>query len=457
MNHATENKRLQCQKASADRILLSLMLLTSLVSTIPLLKRILTIITQESSFATDGNDQRLELQMEKNRKANLEVTQQFASSVVLIGFTELSCIMFLPKNSANNHILAAIAILGSLTLVFGFCLLMHTLFMLASRNIHAIHDPISKCLIISTWSALILAAVAPLSLFPKPYNFLVPIIFVAVLLTLGAHLYLKKKSNDKKPENQTENEEHTNEIARLNELSKAVVISSVGGLVGLLFGIHKNALNHAVDPVVLVLVFLTFTSFIFGISLMLLCQMGLMHLCSSSRKNFLKIGVGLCMFLLVLLLFAAVVISCTFLKWYTVMIFIPVLIAYGVWQYSIVLSTRDMTHNNQESIQEKQKSIQEEQFKLAYTNANMVISITFGALMAIFTGYLGSDEKNMHLNFCVILIASAFVSALVLMLLSYKPSPRSHIGHVVNILSFLAMSLLVFGVFSVFILEFMRL
>jgi VIT1/CCC1 family predicted Fe2+/Mn2+ transporter len=86
-----------------------------------------------------------------------------------------------------------------------------------------------------------------------------------------------------------------------------------------------------------------------------------------------------------------------------------------------------------------------------------VISVSFGGLMAIFSGYLGSNEKNLHLNICMIFMASAFLSGLILMLLSYMSSTRSRIGITVSILGYYAISLLVFGLFSVFIVEIIQL
>lgn len=234
-------------------------------------------------------------------------------------------------------------------------------------------------------ASLVLASF-PLSLLPKPYNLLIPIILAAVLLTLGAHLYLRSKTDDKKTEkDQSEKEEQMKEITRVSELSQVVVSLSSSGLIGLLFGIHKNALNHAHHPVVTATVFLTFTSFIFSIFLMFLCQMRLMHLSSSTREKFLRIGLGLCKFLLVLLAFSALAISYTFLKVYTVMVFVPILIVYVVW-LSIGLCKR-VSDNIQDKLAEedptlKKKKLKEEELKLAYTKGNKVIRmlLTFNYL-----------------------------------------------------------------------------
>jgi hypothetical protein len=76
--------------------------------------------------------------------------------------------------------------------------------------------------------------------------------------------------------------------------------------------------------------------------------------------------------------------------------------------------------------------------------------------MAIFNGYLGSNEKNMHLNICMVFMASAYLSGLILMLLSYMFSTKSHIGITASILGYYAISLLVFGLFNIFILEFIE-
>ncbi|KAJ4748342.1 Low-affinity cation transporter [Rhynchospora pubera] len=388
-------------------------------------------------------------QMEEIWKPNPKTNLEFSSFVVLIGFSELSGILFLPKNPAKIHHLRAIAALGFLTLSSGFGLMIYTFVMLAQRNTlpHQIHQTISRSFYIASWAALILASAVPLSLLPNPYSLLIPIMLGAILLALGVHLFLRTNSSDKKIVKDKTDEEHVKEITRLSDLSQAVVSLSLGGLIGLLFGIDKTD-SKASHRVVLVTFCLTFTSFIFGIFLMPLCQMGVMHLNPSTRKHFLTIGVELCKFLLILLAFAALAISVTFLKWYTFLVCTPVVIVYGVWQ-SIYLSTRDP--------QDNQDSMHEEEFKLAYTKANKVTSVSFGVMMAIFSGYLGSPEKNMHLNICMIFMTASFISALILMLLSYKPSTRSHIGLVVSILGYFAISLLAFGAFIIFILVVMQL
>lgn len=271
--------------------------------------------------------------------------------------------MFLPKNSANENILKAVSILGFLALGAGFCLLIHSFFMLAPSNrfTHPIHHTISKILIIISSTAL-LASLFPLLLLPSPYNLLIPIVLAAVLLTLYIHLYISFKTNDKETEkDKTQYEKKMkDEIPLLSELSQGVVSLSSSGLIGLLFGIHTNASNHAHHPVVSASVFLSFTSFIISICLMFLCQMRLMHLSSSTIKVFLRGGAGLCKFLLVLLAFSALAIAFTFLKWYTVLVSIPVLIVFAVWLIKLCA-----THNIQDTLEE-------DDLKLAYTKGNKV-------------------------------------------------------------------------------------
>jgi Ca2+/Na+ antiporter len=274
--------------------------------------------------------------------------------------------MFLPKNSVDRNILSAIAILGFGALISGFALMIHSFIMLAPSNscTGRIHHIISKVLAIMSWTALGLTSI-PLSLLSKPYNVLLPIVLSVVLLTLGAYLYLRSKTNDKKTDDKdlSEYEEHRKEITRLSELSQLVMSLSSGGLIGLFFGIQKNASNHARHPVVFATVLLTFTSFIFSISVMFLSQKPLMHLRSSSRKFFLRIGVGLCTFLLVLLALAALLIAYTFLKVYTVIVVIPALLVYVVWQF--IKSCTD----NPENIQ---GNLEEEEIKTVYTMGNKV-------------------------------------------------------------------------------------
>ncbi|XP_078167181.1 uncharacterized protein LOC144561947 [Carex rostrata] len=389
-------------------------------------------------------------EIDENRKAKGKFEFQFASYAILLGFSELSRVKILPKNSVNEYIRKAISIFGSLALVAGFFLWIHTLFMLPPSNTftHPIHHIISKGLIIFSYTALVTSLI-PLSLLPSPYNLLISIILAAILLTLGVYWFLISKTNDKKIEkDQTQHEEQMKEIGRLSELSQVVVSLSIGGGLGLLIGMHINASNHAHHPLVLASLLLIFTAFLPSIFLWPFCEMGLiMNFSSSTRKKFLRIGVGLCKFLLVLLAVAAFAIAFTFLKWYTVMIFTPVLIFYAIWQ-SIELCTRDI-HNIQDTFRE-------EELKLAYTNAKQVTSLSFGGIIAIFSGYLGSDEKSMHLSIYMIFSASAFVSGLSLMQLSYKPSKRSNIDFVVSILSHFAIGLLAFGTFTIFLLEFMR-
>ncbi|KAJ3708368.1 hypothetical protein LUZ61_012073 [Rhynchospora tenuis] len=406
------------------------------------------LVTADASPAANENVK--SEQMEEIRKAKLKVKLEFGSFVVLIGFSELSGILFVPENPAKSRLLRAIAALCFLALCSGFSLMIHTIFMLDKRNTlpHQVqHETISKSLNIASWAALVLALVVPLSLLPNPYNLLILIVLGAVFLTLGIHLYLRTNNSDKKFVKDQTDEEHMKEITRLSDLCQAIVSLSLGGLIGLLFGIVKTD-SKASHPVVLVTFCLTFISFIFSIFLMPFCQMGLMHLNPNTRKNFLTIGVELCKFLLILLAFAGLAIAVTFLKWYTFMVCIPVVIVYGVWQ-SIYLSTRDP--------QDNQDIIHEEEFKLAYTKANKVTSISFGVMMAIFSGYLQSPEKTMHLNICMIFMTASFLSALILMLLSYRPSTWSHIGLVVSILGYFAISLLAFGASIIFILVFMQL
>jgi hypothetical protein len=285
---------------------------------------------------------------------------EFACAVVLVGSSELLCIMFLPRYSVDRRILSAIAVLGFWALISGFCLMIHTFFMLAPSNryTHSNHHTISKVLTVMSYTALVLASL-PLSLLPKPYNLLIPIVLVAVLLTLGAHLYLRSKTNDEKTDEKDQSKVDQEEITRLSELSQVVMSLSSGGLIGLFFGIHKNASNHALHPVVFASVFLTFTSFIFGTSLMFLSQKRLMRLSSSTRKIFLNIGVGLCTLLLVLLAFVALLIAYTFLQVYTVMVLIPALIVCVIW-VSIKFCT---------AIQD---NLGEDEIKLSYTLGNKV-------------------------------------------------------------------------------------
>ncbi|XP_078175229.1 uncharacterized protein LOC144568729 isoform X1 [Carex rostrata] len=259
------------------------------------------------------------------------------------------------------------------------------------------------------------------------------------------------------------------EIQRLSELNQALVSLSAGGLIGILFGIQKNASNHAHHPLVSASVLLLLASFLLSVCLMHLCQMRLIHLSPNTRKNFLRVGEGLCKFLVVMLALSAIAIAFMFLKWYTVMVFIPVLIVCAVWIIESCTmdlhKIRDASEEEDLSIKKKKdedlsikKKEEEEDLKLTYTKANKVTSISFGGITAIFSGYLGTDEKNMHLNICMVLLASAFVCGQSLMLLSYKPSTRPHnIASSVTILTFFSISLLLFSAFTIFIIEYMRL
>ncbi|XP_078175275.1 uncharacterized protein LOC144568729 isoform X3 [Carex rostrata] len=119
---------------------------------------------------------------EEIHKAKGKFKLEFASFALMLGCSEFLCMMFFPKNSANENILKAISILGFLVIITAFCLLIHTSFMLARSNTfpRAIHETISKGLLIISCMALLSSLIPLLMQLPSPYNLLIPIVLAVV-------------------------------------------------------------------------------------------------------------------------------------------------------------------------------------------------------------------------------------------------------------------------------------
>ncbi|KAJ3679344.1 hypothetical protein LUZ60_017355 [Juncus effusus] len=324
--------------------------------------------------------------------------------------------------------------------------------MLATKSvlITQIHRTTSKVLVLISITSLIITSVTPVTLLPKPY-YILPIIMVPVLVTLGFYFYLGTQTNNEEETDETRVcfIEHVNALTRLSELNQGLASLSSSGLIGILFGSWTDALNHAHHPYAKASVICMFLSFICSLLLMLLCQVRVDGLTSKAKVNLIRTIKAFCVFLFVMIALAALAVSSYFLNGFIVAVLLPVLLA-GIVCFCVEFCTPANDHDRRDYPEVKLKSI--------FTTASKVTTLSFGIIMGIFGAYLGSQETNMHLNISIFFSTCAFVSGIILMLLSYeRPKKPASMGVLFSVLVCSGIIFLAFGGLSVFFLVLMRL
>lgn len=246
------------------------------------------------------------------------------------------------------------------------------------------------------------------SLLPKAYYFL-PIALIPSLLVGGFHYLYREDDTGNGEISPEQSKARKKELKRATQLTLSLVSTSFSGFVGVLLAIyHKADSLGAAYSYVKVTVYLLLGGSIAGMFALLLCRL----LSSNDNRRRQQLGTTWQRAILAAanIVMAAMLVSGVLMVAETILhgllagAMFPVVAGAAAWLLVEFCSVAD-AHGGRT----------EEDGKAAhgtmYAIAVAVASLSFGAILAIFAGLLGGTVNKEQLKACTFLLASAFVSA----------------------------------------------
>ncbi|XP_038973443.1 uncharacterized protein LOC120105232 [Phoenix dactylifera] len=291
---------------------------------------------------------------------------------------------------------------------------------------------------------LTLTSLSLLVLLPKKYAILafilLPIVVIVGLLIYYNGLQLDEADIIAGYEGQKA------ELKRSSKLSSSVTTLSFGGMVGSISGYTKNVSDLARKPHINVGFFIIFTTSLSGLFSILLALVLPSLNSPITRQRLITFTKFFSYFLLMLQAMTAIAFSHVFLEEFVLPAFFPTILGAMVWfamEFGLETPTK---HGHCVA------SLEVIELKLTSMVSTSVTSITFVGIATIFTGYIGSQADSLHLNSCVFLMLSAFISGLSLMVLTFRPPNTRSSIMVVRMLTCCTIGLLALAALDVILL-----
>ncbi|CAL5054353.1 unnamed protein product [Urochloa decumbens] len=264
------------------------------------------------------------------------------------------------------------------------------------------------------------------SFLPKAYYYL-PLVLVPTLLVILISLYGGRR-RDHHDIILGDNDPHKDDRERSLQLTMNMTAFSFAGALGTVTCYYKiNSSNRAMHVYVKVSIYFMLSAAITCLLVLLLSRL-------RGRKGWKKIAVGNAI-VLCLLVLAVLIVAATFLGLVLTATPFPVVIAAAIW-YIVkcnVPPDRDLDA----------AFSHEEEGKLMYTGAMTAMSMSFGALMTTFAGFLGGQDKGGRLEIFVGFVVSCFISSVSLGVITFRAPKKASVAAAAIALACITMVLLV--------------
>ncbi|CAO2148224.1 unnamed protein product [Urochloa humidicola] len=259
---------------------------------------------------------------------------------------------------------------------------------------------------------------------PKSYYYL-PIVLLPTLSVLGIYFY------DIHPMDGDvivgDADPHKSDKKRSFQLTINMISFSFMGTLGTVIGYHKTSSSRANHNYVKVSIY----------SMLGAAITGLLTNRILKRKDWKKIAVGNAI-MLCLLVLAVLIVGATFLGGILAATLFPVPVAAAIFWF---IEYYAVPHDGHADLD--MAFTQEKELKPLYTVALTTMSMSFGAVMTIFSGFLGGEAKEPHLEVCIFFVVSCFVSSVSLGIVTFRTPKKASCGVAARALACLTFVLLV--------------
>ncbi|KAG1355234.1 hypothetical protein COCNU_07G013460 [Cocos nucifera] len=375
---------------------------------------------------------------------------EFSSTVTTIAFGVLVTFIFGYRQHGIGDPRSLKLIVSSFVTFSTF--LSGLILMFLTLNLLTLNHPQTRrkqymAVIVLTYVSSILLTLTSLSLLvllPKNYAILA-FILLPIVVIVGLLIYYHGLQLDQ-ADSITGYEGQKAELKRSSKLSSSVTTLSFGGMVGSISGYTKNVSDLARKPHINVGFFIIFSTSLSGLfSILLALVLPSLH-SPITRQRLMTFIKFFSYILLMLQAMTAIAFSHVFLEEFVLPAFFPIILGAIVW-FAMEFGLEKPTDRGR-----CVTSLEVIELKLTSMFSTSVTSITFGGITTIFTGYIGSQADSLHLNSCVFLMLSAFISGLSLMLLTFRPLDRRSSIMAVRILTCCTIVLLALAALDVILL-----
>lgn len=262
------------------------------------------------------------------------------------------------------------------------------------------------------------------SFLPKTYYYL-PAVLMPAFLVLGVSFY----DGHRQRRNLVGDDDADNNDERERSFQLAVNMTgfSFAGALGTIIGYHKNYSNRANHVYVSVSIYFMLGASITGLLVMFLSRL--------RRIDWKKAAVGNAV-MLCLLVPGALIVATTFLGGLLAGTLFPSAVAAGIWyffEYHVPRGRGDLDA----------AFSREEELKVLYSGALTAISVSFGALMTTFAGFLGGQPKGCSLEVFMFFVVSCFVSSVTLGVITFWTPKKASLGAAARALACISLVLFV--------------
>lgn len=293
---------------------------------------------------------------------------------------------------SKNPSLVVASAFASFSLLFGFGLMIDNMrqLMMSRGNLSLLWSKYLLCF--SIMSLIFTVAAIIVSFLPKSYYYM-PVVLVPTLVVISMSFFDHVPQKD----TVTGDDPHKADRKRSFQLAVNMTTFSIIGALGALVGYHKNTSNRADHVYVKVAIYFMLSASLTGFVTLLLNRM------LRSWKNWKKTAVANTI-MIGLLLPALLMVATTFLGGaVAAAAALPVAVAAATWYF--------IEHHLWYGDDYGQ---QEDELKPLYAVALTTMSVSFGAVMSIFAGFLGGEAKGENLGVCIFSLVSSFVSSVIL-------------------------------------------
>lgn len=281
-------------------------------------------------------------------------------------------------------------------------------------------------LFLSTVSLAFTVIALIVSFLPKSYYYL-PVVLAPTLPVVGISFYdVHPRADDVVLGGG--DDPHKADRKRSFQLTINMTTFSFMGALGTIMGYHKNT-NRADHIYVKVSIYFMLGAAVTGLVALLLNRL-------LRRKDWKRTAVGNAV-MLGLLVLAVLIVAATFLGGVLAGTPFPVAIAAAIWyfmEYHVLCDDRgDMNA----------AFSQEKELKPLYTVSLTAMSVSFGAVMTVFAGFLGGEAKGGRLEVCVFFVVSCFLSSVSLGVITFRPPKKASLGAAAMALACITLVMLV--------------
>lgn len=344
----------------------------------------------------------------------------FLINIISVGIvTNLFYIRRATEPISKNPSLLVASTFAFVSLLLGFGLMLDTMrqLMMSRWNLPFLWSKHLLCFSIMSLVFTVVSLIA--SFLPKTYYY-IPVVLVPTLMVICMSF------DHAPPEDIVAGDDpHKADRKRSFQLVVNMTTFSIMGALGALVGYHKNTSNRADQAYVKVAIYFMLSASLTGIVTLLLNRM------LRSWKDWKKMAVAN-LIMLGLLVPAMLMVATTFLGGAVAAApALPVAVSSATWYIMEYHHRRDDVYGQRE-----------DELKPLYGVALTAMSVSFGAVMSIFAGFLGGEAKGENLVVCIFSLVSCFVSSVVLGLVTFRPPKKASLREAAKLLYYLALLLL---------------